>query len=77
MVAEIFRAREPQPRPGEVTAAVLAAKASAGGVEVIEEYETAAIVRRLRVGLSAGDVLVTIGAGDIGSIHAQFGPRGF
>jgi len=76
-VAEIFRAREPPPRPGEVTAALLAAKAAARGVEVLGEHEAQAIVGRLRERLTAGDVLVTIGAGDIGKIHSHFDPRGF
>jgi UDP-N-acetylmuramate--alanine ligase len=77
IVAEIFRAREPPPRPGEVTAALLAAKAAARGVEVLGEHEAQAIVGRLRERLTAGDVLVTIGAGDIGKIHSHFDPRGF
>jgi UDP-N-acetylmuramate--alanine ligase len=77
LVAEIFRAREPPPRPGEVTAALLAAKAAARGVEVMGEHEPQAIARRLRERLVAGDVLVTIGAGDIGKIHSYLDPRGF
>jgi len=75
MVAEIFRAREPQPRRGEITAADLAAQAAAGGVEVMAAHEPRAIVRRLRDRLAEGDVLVTMGAGDIGGIHAQLKGR--
>ncbi len=73
IVAEIFRAREPPPRPGEVTAGDLAAKAAARGVAVLDLHDPRAIARRLRDWLLPGDVLVTIGAGDIGKIHSRWG----
>lgn len=68
-VAEIFRAREPGPQPGEVCAADLAARARQGGVEVAEHHATGAIVRWLQTHLQPGDVFITMGAGDIRKIH--------
>jgi UDP-N-acetylmuramate-alanine ligase len=121
-VAEIFRAREPQHRPGDVTAAMLAERtrklrsaverresrrlgggrteapnaasnvrdapsgthlSSDGDVsdgdvsagDVIVEHEMHAIGRRLADGLCPGDVLVTMGAGDIGKLCDEFADR--
>jgi UDP-N-acetylmuramate-alanine ligase len=65
IVAEVYRAREPPPRVGEVTAADLADKTRAGGVEVFPVYATGPILDVLESGLRAGDVVVTMGAGDI------------
>jgi UDP-N-acetylmuramate--alanine ligase len=67
-VAEIYRARESATRPGEVTAADLAAKVRASGGEVWHEHDLQDIQQRLERELRPGDVLLTMGAGDIGRI---------
>ena len=64
MVAEIFRAREGDPQPGEVTAADLARRAAELGVEVLPGHGDREIVETLETQLAPGDVLVTLGAGD-------------
>jgi UDP-N-acetylmuramate--alanine ligase len=71
LLAEIFRAREGDPQPGEVTVADLARTVRARGVDVPDLHETRAIARLLRHRLMPGDVLVTIGAGDIGDLHRE------
>jgi UDP-N-acetylmuramate-alanine ligase len=65
LVAEIFRAREGNPQPGEVTAADLARRTAALGVEVLPGHAAEEIVRTLETHLVPGDVLVTLGAGDV------------
>ena len=65
LVAEIFRAREGDPRPGEITAADLARRAAALGVEVLPGHTNDEIDRILETRLAPGDVLVTLGAGDV------------
>jgi len=65
MVAEIFRAREGPPRQGEITAADLARRVRCGGVEVPARHRSESIARWLETHLAPGDVLVTMGAGDI------------
>lgn len=67
-VAEIFRAREPTVRPGEVTAADLAAAVAARGNDVLDEHRPQRIAARLARELRPGDALITMGAGDIGKI---------
>ena len=47
-VAEIFRAREGPPRPGEVTAAALAARVRAGGAETLDVHTAEEIALALR-----------------------------
>ena len=68
VVAEIFRAREGQYRPGEVTAADLARRVARAGVEVPEVHAAQEVVRLLETRLQPGDVVVTMGAGDIGKV---------
>jgi len=68
LVAEIFRAREGPPQPGEVTAADLAARVRTGGTACLGVHDQAEITALLRAELRPGDVLVTMGAGDIGRI---------
>ncbi|NLX98395.1 MAG: UDP-N-acetylmuramate--L-alanine ligase [Rhodopirellula sp.] len=68
VVADIFRAREPEWLPDEVTAADLAAKVRRGRVQVADVHATAEIVRLLQDQLEPGDVLITMGAGDIRKI---------
>ena len=72
VVAAIFRAREPGPRPQEVSAADLAELVSAGGGEACHLNTSDRIVRLLEAHLRPGDVLITMGAGDIGKIHNGF-----
>ena len=74
-VAKVFRAREGAPRPGEATAVDLAATVRAGGIEVLDEHSPTAIARRLGDELKSGDVLVTLGAGDLGKIFHEFRER--
>jgi UDP-N-acetylmuramate--alanine ligase len=68
VVAEIYRAREPDPIPGEVTGADLARQVRALGGNVAEVHQNAQIVQLLANRLRPGDVLITMGAGDIREI---------
>ncbi len=70
LVAEIFRAREGAPRPGEITAADLARCAVGLGVDAIPGHTDEEIRQVLATQLAPGDVLVTLGAGDV----AKFQP---
>ncbi len=65
LVADIFRAREGYPQPREVTAVDLAWRAAALGVEVLPGHGVEEILEILRTQLAPGDVLVTLGAGDV------------
>lgn len=76
VVADIYRAREPNPQPGEVTAADLAKKARAFGAGVEQVHSIEQIARRLETQLRAGDVLITLGAGDIPRIHQNLVQNG-
>jgi UDP-N-acetylmuramate--alanine ligase len=69
-IAEIFRARE-QAEAATVTAADLAAKARQG-VEVGTGHALEEIVEGLSRELAPGDVLVTLGAGDIQKVCDAF-----
>jgi UDP-N-acetylmuramate--alanine ligase len=64
-VADIFRAREPDPQAGEVTAADLVRRIRRRGGDVLGGHALPEIFQRLRSALAPGDVLVTMGAGDI------------
>lgn len=64
-VAEVYRAREGPPKPGEATAADLAARIRDFGGDARTQHGTEAILAALGRELRPGDVLVTIGAGDI------------
>jgi UDP-N-acetylmuramate--alanine ligase len=68
LIAEIFRAREGPPRPGEVTAADLAERARIAGQEVFGSHALPDILDYLQKHLAPGDTLVVMGAGDIGRI---------
>jgi len=68
LIADIFRAREGPPKAGEVTAADLAARTRALGQEVFGSHALTDIQHYLQTHLTPGDVLVVIGAGDIGRI---------
>ena len=65
LVAEIFRAREGPPARGEVAAADLARLIRSGGIEVPMVHSHDRIARLLESHLAPGDVLITVGAGDI------------
>jgi UDP-N-acetylmuramate--alanine ligase len=68
VVAEIFRAREGAARPGEVRAADLARRAAGLGANVVDAHAIDEIRATLDRALQAGDVVVTLGAGDIGNL---------
>jgi UDP-N-acetylmuramate--alanine ligase len=74
-VADVYRAREGSAGFGEVTAADLANMLEARGQDVQDEYQPAAIARRLSNELQPGDVLLTMGAGDLGKIFNDFHER--
>ena len=76
VVADIFRAREGSPQAGEVTAAKLAASAAWRGAEVIDEHELLEIAETLRREVAPGEVIVTMGAGDLWKIHNELA-KGF
>jgi UDP-N-acetylmuramate--alanine ligase len=64
-VAEVFQAREPELKVPQATAADLAAQARQHGVEVGAGHALDEITEQLSRDLCSGDVLVTLGAGDI------------
>ncbi len=68
LIADIFRAREGPPQPGEITAADLAARTKALGQDVPGLHAPVDIQQFLQTQLTPGDVLVVMGAGDIGRI---------
>jgi len=73
LVAEIFRARESGPQPGEITAADLARKVAGLGTEVLPGHTAEEIVATLETQLAPDDVLVTLGAGDVGKFRPTEG----
>ena len=68
-VADIFRAREGAAQPGEVTAADLARRMA--GPAKLASHALADIATELQDLLTPGDVLVTLGAGDIRRLAVQ------
>ena len=68
LIADIFRAREGPPQPGEITAADFAARTRALGQDVPGLHAPVDIQKFLQTRLTPGDVLVVMGAGDIGRI---------
>ncbi len=68
LIADIFRAREGPPQPGEITTADLAARTRALGQDVPGLHAPVDIQQFLQTHLTPGDVLVVMGAGDIGRI---------
>lgn len=73
VVAEVYRAREPGVVPGGATAAELAARLSKRGADAVHLPTYAEIKRHVQNLLRPGDVLVTLGAGDIGTIAHGIG----
>jgi len=72
LVADIFRAREPGPRSGEVTSADLARQIRRLGGDVTPVHTTREIIQLLETRLVPGDVLITVGAGDIRKVGEWF-----
>jgi UDP-N-acetylmuramate--alanine ligase len=64
-VAEIFRAREKEALPDEVTAQDLAARATGGRAHVLKIHRPDDILEHIAAVASPGDVVLTVGAGDI------------
>jgi UDP-N-acetylmuramate--alanine ligase len=73
ILTEIYRAREADSPPDEMTAANLATRTRALGADVTQLATGAAIHDHLRHALRGGDVLVTMGAGNIGRIAHELG----
>jgi UDP-N-acetylmuramate--alanine ligase len=71
VVADIFRAREGAYRPGDVTAADLARRTAERGATVLPAHSTEEIVQTLEAHLVPGDVLVTLGAGDVAKLRPR------
>jgi UDP-N-acetylmuramate--alanine ligase len=74
-ITDIFRAREPEYSAGEVTAADLAAAVRVAGTEVAKVHSATLIAGELERELCPGDVLITMGAGDIRKICDGFANR--
>jgi UDP-N-acetylmuramate--alanine ligase len=73
IVSEIVRARETTADAGEVTADDLAARVARRGGDAVQLASAAEIHDHLRQSLRPGDVVVTMGAGDIGRIAHELG----
>ncbi len=75
LLAEVFRAREPPARSGDVRGADLAARLRAVGREVPAVHEIPEILGGLEGWLCRGDVLLILGAGDVGKVADEFRQR--
>ncbi|MEX0977410.1 MAG: cyanophycin synthetase, partial [Pirellulales bacterium] len=73
VLAEVYRAREEPPLGDEATAEHLRLRLEALGSDVVQLASAAQIRDHLRQSLTAGDVLVTMGAGDIGRVAHELG----
>jgi UDP-N-acetylmuramate--alanine ligase len=65
LITEIFRAREPSPSSGEISAADLADKTRALGIHTPPIHTVGQIKEYLAAHLQSGDVVATLGAGNI------------
>ena len=74
-VAEIYRAREGQPTADEATADDLARETAALGVDVLPERRPSGILETIHAAARPGDIVVTLGAGDIGNVAHAFVDR--
>jgi UDP-N-acetylmuramate--alanine ligase len=74
-VAPVFRAREGPSRRGEVTASDLARVVRESGTPALAFGKPAEILNRLKMDCRPGDVLVTLGAGDIWKLSYAFADR--
>ncbi len=72
-VAEVFRAREGPPTPGEADAARLACEVQRLGTSVAGTGSLEEIASLLKSRLVPGDVLLTMGAGDIRAVAESLG----
>ncbi len=74
-VADIYRARERGPVAGEATAEDLARETASLGVDVLPERRLTDILEALRAAARPGDIVVALGAGDIGNVVHGFVDR--
>jgi UDP-N-acetylmuramate--alanine ligase len=74
-VAEIYRAREAPGENVEITAAHLAERVVAHGRQALNVHGVEEIVARVYAELAPGDVLITMGAGDIRKVSDAFVER--
>lgn len=75
ILSEIYRAREESAAVDDISAADLAARVRALGADVVHLACAAEIHDHLKQSLRGGDVLVTMGAGDIGRVAHELGQR--
>lgn len=73
VVADVYRAREGASPGKAMTAGHLSARVADLGGDVVQLAAAPQIRNHLRESLAAGDVLVTVGAGDIGRVAHELG----
>ena len=73
IVADVYRARETPDEHGPVGAADLAARLAAASADAVHLGPAGEIKEHLQQSLQGGDVLVTMGAGDIGTLAHELG----
>jgi UDP-N-acetylmuramate--alanine ligase len=73
VVADVFGAREEQAAEGAITSVDLHDRLAAAGKDVVYRPSAARIQEYLKQSLRPGDVLVTMGAGDIGTVAHELG----
>jgi len=73
VVADVYRAREESPGDDEITSAHLCERLLAAGCDARHLATASEIQDHLRQSLRPGDVLVTMGAGDIGTVAHELG----
>jgi UDP-N-acetylmuramate--alanine ligase len=70
-VADVFRAREGDCTPGEPAARDLARAVASTGTDVLQVHALNDILEQVHAALRPGDVVLTLGAGDVGTVaHA-------
>jgi UDP-N-acetylmuramate--alanine ligase len=74
-VADIYRAREAPGEFADVAAADLAERLRDRGGDVLNVHQTAEIIEQVYERLLPGDVLLTMGAGDIRKVGDVFVSR--
>jgi UDP-N-acetylmuramate--alanine ligase len=73
VVAEVFRAREPRRAAGDTTAADLAERVSRLGTDARHLPTAQETIEYIQHALAAGDVVVTLGAGEIAKVAHELG----